>query len=482
MEERSFHPLDYVSVLKRRKWWLIVPVAASVVIGALAALFWPREYQSKAVIGVAAPTLSPELLKGVSSLDSSERQRAIAHNLLSHAVLERVVREEQLNAKRSTEEMAAWLRRQIEVKVPNPIGMTTRIMPERGLDSFELLFRDKNPELTRNVTNRLANVFVEENSRKTTQRAENTVEILGQQLRASQERLNQIEEQLRQKKEKFVGRLPDQINANLQTANGLRNQLESISTQLNMESNQRLLLETQLEQMRQGGAGAILTSHGTATINSAQSRINLLNQELVAARAAGYTDKHPAITTLEAEIAQAKKELTAARGDSTTKGALQADPVYQQKALELEAVKARINTLRRAEQNARQHINSYQARIESAPMVEQELSPVVRAHEAEKKRYDDLKEKFESAELQGDITRQQGGERFSVLYGASMPMLVSIEPLRVFLIVIGAGFMLGAALMVGREFVDRSVYDARALQTEFELPVLGEIPTINRAV
>jgi len=26
MEERAFDPLDYVSVLKRRKWWFILPL------------------------------------------------------------------------------------------------------------------------------------------------------------------------------------------------------------------------------------------------------------------------------------------------------------------------------------------------------------------------------------------------------------------------------------------------------------------------
>jgi capsular polysaccharide biosynthesis protein len=41
--------------------------------------------------------------------------------------------------------------------------------------------------------------------------------------------------------------------------------------------------------------------------------------------------------------------------------------------------------------------------------------------------------------------------------------------------------MLGAALVVGREFMDRSVHDARALQNEFEIPVLGEIPRIHGA-
>jgi capsular polysaccharide biosynthesis protein len=44
-----------------------------------------------------------------------------------------------------------------------------------------------------------------------------------------------------------------------------------------------------------------------------------------------------------------------------------------------------------------------------------------------------------------------------------------------------AGCVLGGALAVGREFLDRSVHDARALQNEFELPVLAEIPRIHRA-
>ena len=35
MEEPRFDPFDYVSAFNRRKWWFIVPVALSIVIGAL---------------------------------------------------------------------------------------------------------------------------------------------------------------------------------------------------------------------------------------------------------------------------------------------------------------------------------------------------------------------------------------------------------------------------------------------------------------
>jgi polysaccharide chain length determinant protein (PEP-CTERM system associated) len=481
MEERSFHPLDYLSVVRRRKYWFLVPLGSCLALGILAAIFLPKEYESKASIAVAAPTLSPELLKGVSSLDATERQRAIQQYLLSASVVERVVREEQLDPTKSTEAMVSWLRRRVDVKVPVPIGVNPRAV-ERGIESFDLFFRDASPDRTRRVTNRLAEVFVEENSRRTTQRAENTVEVLGQQLRASQERLDQIENQLRQKKERYMGRLPTQIDANLQTANGLRNQLESISQQMSLESNQLLLLETQIEQMRQGGAGAAMTSSGAAAIHTAQARINQLNQQLVSARALGYTEKHPEVIWIKAEIEQAMQELSAARRDTGNNSALQADPAFQQKVAERNAMKGRLDSLRRAEGNVRSQIAAYQGRIEAAPMVEQELAGINREHLLETDRYNKLKEQYDAALLQGDITRQQGGERFSVLYGASTPELVSMEPLRILLLALGAGLMLGVTLLVGREFLDRSVHDARALQNEFELPVLGEIPTIHRAL
>ena len=63
MDEHSFHPLDYVSVLHRRKWWFIVPRAACIVGGVLVLMLVPWKYESEAEIGIAAPTLSPELLR-----------------------------------------------------------------------------------------------------------------------------------------------------------------------------------------------------------------------------------------------------------------------------------------------------------------------------------------------------------------------------------------------------------------------------------
>lgn len=482
MDERAFHPLDYLSVLRRRKWWLVVPLTGSIVAGALLAVLWPKEYISEAQIGIAAPTLAPELLRGVSSLDRDERQRAISQQLLSRQVLERVVREEQLNPTRPVEDVAGWLRSRVLVAVDQPIGRGSDT--RNGLDSFKLGYVDGSADRAQRVTNRLAYVFVEENSKTQTERAENTSEVFGQQLRASQERLAVLEAQLRAKKEANMGRLPDQVGANLAMANGLRQSFESYSMQLRSEQDRLSQIESQIEDMRKGSATVPVTSAAASAIQGAQARITQLQQQLTQERALGKTDKHPDVVFVQGEIATARAELAAIKqpADATREDLLQADPIYRQRLQDRDAARLRVNALRAQSAQASAQIGAYQSRVEAAPMVEQDLSSVQREVDLEQTRYTDLKTKHENARLAGDLARKQGGERFSVLYPAypGRPAHPGRQA-KLLLIAIALGFVLGCAMVVGREFLDRSVHDVRALQSEFEIPVLGEIPRINGA-
>jgi polysaccharide chain length determinant protein (PEP-CTERM system associated) len=481
-EERSIHPLDYLSVVSRRKWWLIVPLVVCVIGGGLLALLLPREYLSQATIGVAAPTLSPELLKGVSSMDKEERQRAISQQLLSPTVLQRVVREEKIDPDRPVDETAAWLRANVaeNISVPQPIGKG-QADSTKGIDSFLLGYTDNDPQRAQRIANRLAYVFAEENSKRQIERSENTSEVLSQQQQASLGRLAKLENELREKKQAYMGRLPDQVNANVQMVNGLRSQLESISTQLRGEQDRLSMVESQLEQMRQGGAGDAMTASGAAAVQTVQRRINELNQQLVQARANGYTEKHPEVIALQEEIKQARADLAMARKqDPATRDEMLAlDPLFRQKAQERDASRLRINELKRSSGQVQGQITQYQSRVDAAPMVEQELASLQREYDLEKQHYTDLNTRHQQAAIAEDLTRKQGGERYSVLYPATLPTRPQKpDQLRIMLMAIAAGLVLGAGAAVGREFLDRSVHDARALQNEFEVPVLGEIPRI----
>jgi polysaccharide biosynthesis transport protein len=483
MEEQSFHPLDYVGAVKRRMWWFLVPLAVCVLGGIIALLVLPKKYVSQAAIAIASPTLSPDLMRGVSSMDPGERQRAISQILLSPAVLERVVREEKINPTKPVADVASWLRINVveNVSVPNPIGLT-RPDPDKGIDLFYLGYSDSEPARAQRITNRLAYVFVEENSKQQTVMAENTSELLAQQLADSQAKLTKIDDELRGKKQNYMGRLPEQTAANVQMVNGARSQFESLSMQLRTEQDHLNLVESQISQLRQGVGAEGMTTASVAQVQAAQKHIDDLEAQLAQARAFGHTDKHPEMIRLMEEIKQAKGDLASAKQQepANQEALLRADPLYRAKLQERDQTKLRIDELRRASQIAQQQIGVYQSRVDSSPMVEQELSGLTRQQELERNRYNDLNKQLQQAQLTEDTVRKQGGERFSVLYPANLPTKPeSPNPLKVMGLAIVAGLVLGAGAAIGREFMDRSIYDARALQNEYQVPVLGEIPRIT---
>jgi uncharacterized protein involved in exopolysaccharide biosynthesis len=148
-----------------------------------------------------------------------------------------------------------------------------------------------------------------------------------------------------------------------------------------------------------------------------------------------------------------------------------------------EATKLRIAELRRQQDNASAQIRQYQSRVESTPRVEQQMVSLQREYDLERSAYSDLTQKKQAALLNEELQRKQGGEQFAVLVPATVPSEpFKPKPMRVMLMALAAGFILGGAGAVGREYLDRSVHDARGLRDEFELPVLAEIPRIDPAI
>jgi polysaccharide biosynthesis transport protein len=362
-----------------------------------------------------------------------------------------------------------------------PIGLNGRPDPSRGIDFFYLGYTDRNPTRAQQITNRIAQVFVEENSKAQTERVQNTADVLQQEVADSKAKLDDLEKKLADKKRQFIGRLPDQIGPNVNMLNGSRVQFESVSLQIRTTQDQIAMLNGQLDSMRQGIGVEGVTSASLSASQAAQKHLDDLQGELNADRAKGWLDKHPEIQRLQEEIKQARADLAASKTQqpSNREDMLRTDPIYRAKVQELDQARLHLKELQAASSNAQAQIASYQQRVDGAPIAEQELASLNRDYDNEKTHYADLNSRYQSARSAEEIARKQGGERFSVLYAADLPNKpIEPQPLKIMALAIVAGMVLGAATALGREFLDRSVHDSRALQSEFEVPVLGEIPRI----
>jgi polysaccharide chain length determinant protein (PEP-CTERM system associated) len=480
MSETKFHPLDYVSLIRRRKWWMIVPLVV-VLAGTLAlSLLLPRVYRSHATLAVSSPKVTADLVSPSAPLSREERVRAISQQLLSRPVLERVAREEGLAPENRIDAAVEAMLAPGRIKVELTTLLKQMSNDRAPLDAFVLSYAAPNPEQSQRVTNRLANVFVEVTSRTREARAEDTSAFISTQLSASRQKLDAIEERLRKAKESYMGRLPEQTQANLSMAAGTTQQLESTAIALRGEQDRLSMIERQIEGMKQGSAELPLVRGGG--LGAAAQRVLDLQRQLANARAM-YTEKHPEIQRLQEELNKARIDAEAerARPEDERLASLTLDPAYRQLLADRERAQLRIRELQRAESRLRAQVASYQSRVEAAPMVEQQLASLQREYNLEKEQYAALSGKLQAAELAENLERRRGSEQFSVLYAAYLPRSPESPNIpRLWLIGVALGLALGAGGALGREYMDRSVHDVRGLQSEFDVPVLGEIPHIRR--
>lgn len=481
MEEARFHPLDYLSVVRRRKWWLLVPAAAALAVGIALALFLPKLYLSTATVGVAAPSVSGDLA-AAASLNRDDRIRALSQLLVSRQVLARVVRAEGLDAgEQGLDQAIARLRAGVQpVAFPAPFAPASN--GQTPLDQFYVSYVDRSPEAAQRIANRLVEVFVDETSRSRAARAEDTTVFLDAQLREAQARLNDTEARLREAKQANIGRLPEQTAANLQSLNGLRQQLEATNIALRGEQDRLSMIERQIEAMQQGAETLPIPGQAQAPATP-ELRVQTLEQDLAKARMS-YTDKHPEVLRLQEELKSARAAAAAERTRPAEDrlAHLKNDPAYRQLVADRENGRLRVRELQRAESQARAQIGLYQARVESAPMVEQQMLALQREYDLQKKQYEDLVARRDAARMTESLERRQAGEQFRVFAPAPWPGApFKPDRLRILLGALLAGVFLGGLGVVGREFLDRSVHDSATLAREYELPVLGEIPRIRAA-
>ena len=467
-DEVVFDPL---AVARRRLWSLALPLAAGAVVGVLLVVLLPREYVAAATIVVTTPSVSADLAKTQS--DPSERARAISQELLSLPVIAQVAKEEGLLTGTGDEDVIAGIRARTTVSLPLK-ALVSRSDP----DTFVVSYAGPTADEAQRVTNRLLKVFIERDGSNRRTRAKDTAAFLGEQLRDSERRMDEVEARLRRLKESNTGLLPDQALANLQAMSDIRQRSDNNAESLRDERDRLAAVEQQLEAARREVAADTRTPGEIA----ADERVGKLEQELAQAQR-NYTAKHPEIQRLEAQLATARIDQAQAKASAATAGRTpqKADQTVAQLTGDRDRLRARIRELQAIEGRLPQELATYQSRVNQAPIVEQQLQPLEQAYELEKAQHQRLAERYQAAVISENLETRRAGSQFAVLYPASKPATPTRPNVpRVFAFSVIAGAVLGGALALTREYLDKTVHDARTLQHEFDQVVLAEVPHLRR--
>ena len=490
---------DYLEIGLKRKWYIIVPLVFSVLVSFGVYKYLPKVYNATTLILVQPQSVPESYVRTTITESAVNRLNTISQEILSRTQLEKVIQEfnlyRDLRNKVPMEEVVDTMRNAIEVKVQEE-------KRERTSNSFTVSFEGEEPRTVMMVTNKLTSMFIEENLKVRELKAGGTSEFIGKELLAMEDRLKHQEQDIRLFKERNMGQLPQQVDANLRILEQLQQQLRTTSEKIRAAEDRSIIFQGQIEQLRRVEPRRDLPANPErVTIqrppeDPLMAQWNVLKRELASGQSK-YKDTHPDVIELKKKIATLEAQIEARpkthpEGEETTVKETTvrdlppprpdpgAERLYTQLTEQYNTALLEAKRLKEEEKNLKDQSNLYQRRIEETPRREQELVLLTRDYELLKSNYQSLLDKRIQAQMAENLERKQKGEQFKILDPARLPEK-PIKPNRNKILLIGAlgGVVLGLGLTWFRESLDQSFRTVSELEDDLGISVLATIPNLK---
>ena len=402
MQEIIEQIVDYLKGiwLKRRfiiiSTWLICPFAW-VFISQL-----ENVYESDARIYADTQSILGPLLKGLTVKTDPEVQiRLMIKTLLSRPNLERITRMTDLDVQASTPEQYESLIDDLKSDI------IIKKTGGRKENIFTITYRNKDPEMAKNVVNSALTVFIENTLGENRSDSNSAQKFLNTQIKDYENRLLASEARLTDFKQKYSGVLPDQYGGYYQKLNIVKEQLKIIELSL-------LEQETQLK-----SAKAQLVSSPTNNSNS-QNKIKNSNsiqttfddritelETTLDSLQLRYTDKHPDVVETSRRLnhlnEQRSKEideyLNATKNGSDGELATSQNPVIQQLQIQINQLESQVVSSTVRANDYRAQLKELESKIHILPEIEAQLTSLNRGYEITKDKYEELLNRRETAQL-----------------------------------------------------------------------------------
>lgn len=449
-----------------RRRWLALGVAWGLCLaGWLAIALIPNTYESKARVSVDMQSMLPAQI-GISAADRQGDLLRVKQTLTSTGNLEKVVRRTELNllvaSERDLAAQVADLRENIIVTAQQ--DNLFEITATASVSGFS---NAQNAKLARGIVQTLLDLFVEENLAGDRDEASQSLAFLDEQLRQREQALQQAEQRRVEFEQRFLGVLPGEGSIGSRMA-AARTELAGVDQQLMQAQSSLAALRGQLNATPAtvpgiGGAGA----GAPATAQIAQ-----LETLLAQASARGWTDAHPDVVAIRAQI----ERLRPRAAQESPGGNSVPNPSYvslRSMVAEREAQAQGLSSRKAQLETDLAQLASTQA---SEPGVAAEQAKLNRDYEVLKRQYDELLEDREQLRLRSDVSTKTDAVKFRVIDPPSAPV-VPVAPNRplllTFILFLAVGGGIAAAFLRGQ--LQTTFPTQNRLAEATGLPVLGAI-------
>lgn len=480
MTQRELTPADYLAMFRRR--WVLIAVLAVVggPLGYITSRMLPARYTSQTTVLVQQATVPSEMVKPVDTTDLGQRLSTMKQQILSRSRLEPLITQFALFPKDigrlPMEDLVAKLQKDIDVSPIQPMAETQA----HNLPGFYVSVTLGDGRTAQEVCAAVTSMFIEESLRLRQQRSEETTQFLAQRLADAKASLDEQDKKLAAFKSAHLGSLPDEEQTNLNLLTTLTTQLDAATQALERAQQDKSFAESMLTQQ----LSAWKASQSGRDPETLETQLAALQTTLTDLEAK-YTDDYPDVIKTKNDIAALQKKIAegqSPKGPSDGKSsnsAMEPAAITQLRA-QIHGYDDVIAEKTKDQDQIRKQINTYQARIQSSPGVEQQYKDLTRDYKTAQDYYDGLLQKVEDSKMAVRLEQEQEGEQFTTLDPANLPDKPAFPNRMMFT---GGGFGGGLALGLGLAFLfemrDTSLRTERDVEFALRLPLLAMIPAVD---
>lgn len=477
--------LRQATAILRGMWqrrWLGIIVAWVVGAASVAAvLAIPDKYEASARIYVDTQTILRPLMTGLVTQPNVDQQvMMLSRTLITRPNVEKLIRMADLDLKIESKSERDALAEALMASLK--INNTTRD------NIYTINYRDTQPEQAKRVVQSLVSIFVESNLGDSRKDTESARKFLDKEIAAYEKKLEEAEGRLKQFKLRNLGNESAEGKDHFSRMSAAAALLEQSRLELREAEHSRDALKRQIL-----GEEPVLLPEASqepiagVSIPEIDSRIDVLkrNQDAMLQR---FTEKHPDVVSTRRLIKeleeQKQQEIVARRKTALTNpdSSVNTNPVYQQLKVSLSETEARVAALqtRVAEYQAR--YDRLKSAVTLVPQIEAEFAQLNRDYEINKKNYEQLVQRRESATLGSEMDNVAGVDFRLIDPPRASPKPVAPNRALFLPLTLLLALAAGVAVTFAASQLRPVFFEARSLREACGLPLLGTVSLVTNEV
>ena len=469
---------EYWAIIVHRKWPVIGSLLAGVMIAGVLCVVLPKSYRSSTLILIENQKVPDDYVKGIGGANIEERLTMIQQQVMSRTLLSQIIEQFKLYEgqveRDGLESAIEGMRKEIKVETVGTTG--TR---GKSVEAVTISFAHENPITAMKVTANLASLFIEENLKVREQLVTGVSVFLEQELHEAKKALEAQEQAIGQYKTKYIGHLPEQMEANLRALDRLQTDMNATDDLFHGQTDKLSTVEKSIKEYEASGTTQAVPGTPTS-MDPLVGRLRELERKLTTLRAE-WKETYPDIVETKQELESVREQLVAKYGDPAEEkdadAAKMFDPYLRELIKQRNELRAEVSTVRERRRRLMEQIRELERRVEQTPAREQEVMILVRDYENMQKNYQALLDKRLNARVAENLEKRQKGEQFRVLDPANLPQKPD-KPNRLLIMILGliGGCGLAVGLAVGLEQLNPTFKRREEVEKLQGVRVLAIIP------